>query len=154
MDFRVTPPTEINRDLVGEGLPVATVGEVVFLEQRALVVVVGHSFCFEPAAHAFAVAIARPKVRAVGPRPVRFGVDHGTLVVVRGALAGEFGVVTGVLEGVSTLALAGEVVTDARKVVGVVDADRGTCGVFSIVGRPLLGDRAIEGGGQLLHADE
>jgi len=56
VDFGVTPPTEVDRDLVGEGLPVDTVREVVFLQEWALVVV-SEAFFLEATANALAVAV-------------------------------------------------------------------------------------------------
>ena len=123
MNFGVTPPAEIHRYLVCQLLAVVVgVFEVVFLQQRSLVVV-GPSVFVETTPDALAVAVARPEVLAVGPRPVAVRVSGGTPQVVGAALGRERRVVAGVLGGVATPAVVGEVVAPLDEGVRVVHAD-------------------------------
>jgi uncharacterized membrane protein (UPF0127 family) len=115
----VTPAAEEHRDLVADVLGVV-VREVVFLQQRALVLV-GLPAFLEAAAHALAVLLAAPEVRAVCPLPVALGDWARELLAA--ALGGELGVVFGLLERVPALAVAGHVVADAGVLVGVLDPD-------------------------------
>ena len=130
VDFRVTPPAEVDRDLVARVAlarwRVRPVREVVLLQQRALVGV-GHPALVEATAHALVFVVPRPEVRTVGPVPRAVGVlgvetaGHGTPEVVGAQLVRERGVAVPLLDRVAAPPLVCQVVTAVHVVVGVVD---------------------------------
>jgi len=146
VDFRVTPPTEEHGYLVvgpaGSTRGVVGVREVVFLEQRALVLV-GDAALAESTADTLAVAVAPPEVRAVSPLPrscravLRRVAGDRTPELLGATLLREGGVAVTVLDGEPTATVVGQEVTAVDDRVRVVDAD-GRPGVRSLHVRMLV----------------
>ena len=121
MDFRVTPATERDRDLVAQ-VALVVVGEMVFLQKRRRAVVAIAAF-LEAAAGTLPVATRVPEVRTV--RPLPFVLGHGAGKIRCAALVLEEGVLARVGKREATATVVGSMIAQASVGVGVVDAYRG-----------------------------